>query len=487
MFKKHGFKIFGIFIIVISLLIFIVIQMNEGSYFQELAMEQAINDVELTALDLNSQITDISTEQRVVSQMMANDIFLKGWCADETADADTEHAQLLYSYLKAYQEKYDYDIVFFVSNKTYNYYYNDGLNKVISPEDDFDAWYFNFLDLNQEYDIQIDHDEVNDYSVSLFVNCIVEDINGNTLGVVGAGQEIDDFESSVEHLMDNLDVSTGIVNIGNAHNSFTGSSGAYMTVEDAMDTFNLSADDITMEVGNEGYTWTDGYLCTTILHNSDLNWNIIVQKDTQEFVNALLRQTYSRVSFLFMLILVFIIICIVLLVKLNTATRTHENTDELTGLMNSKLFNETFERDKKKLFINSRKTSLFILDIDNFKHFNDTYGHLYGNTVIATMGVKLKEAVGDKGIVSRWGGDEFVGALSMNADEAKVLLDELLINIKQLDTKSPLSFSCGIANINSHMTLVDNLKMADDALYKSKNTGKGCCTIFNKQEEADKF
>ena len=225
MLKRHGFKIFGIFIIVTLLLIFTVIRVNEGSYFQELAVNQAVNDVELTALDLNSQITNISTEQRVVSQMMANDIFLKEWCEDETSDAGTEHAQFLYSYLKAYQEKYDYDVVFFVSNNTYNYYYNDGLNKVISPDDDFDAWYFNFLDLNQEYDIQIDHDEVNDYSVSLFVNCIVEDNEGNTLGVVGAGQEIDDFESSVEYLMNNLDVSTGVVNIGNAHNSFTGSSG----------------------------------------------------------------------------------------------------------------------------------------------------------------------------------------------------------------------------------------------------------------------
>ena len=480
MLKRHGFKIFGIFIIVILLLIFTVIRVNEGSYFQELAVNQAVNDVELTALDLNSQITNISTEQRVVSQMMANDIFLKEWCEDETSDAGTEHAQFLYSYLKAYQEKYDYDVVFFVSNNTYNYYYNDGLNKVISPDDDFDAWYFNFLDLNQEYDIQIDHDEVNDYSVSLFVNCIVEDNEGNTLGVVGAGQEIDDFESSVEYLMNNLDVSTGVVNIGNAHNSFTGSSGAYMTIEDAMDTFNLSEDDITMEVSNEGYTWTDGYLCTTILHNSDLNWNIIVQKDTQGLVDELLRQTYSRDGFLFVLILVFIIIFIVLLAKLNSVTRTQENTDELTGLINSKLFNETFERNKKKLFFNSgnRITSLFILDIDNFKHFNDAYGHLYGNTVIATMGVKLKEAVGKRGIVARWGGDEFVGALSLSADETRNLLDELLDEIKQLDTKSPLTFSCGIAKINNHMSLEENLKLADDALYQSKNMGKSRCTIF---------
>ena len=408
--------------------------------------------------------------------MMANDIFLFKWCEDETGDTDDEHAQNLYDYLKAYQTKYNYDIVFFVSNKTYNYYYNDGLNKVVAPDDEFDSWYFNFLDLNQEYDIQIDHDEVNDFSVSLFVNCLVVDKSGEILGVVGVGNKIDDFESSVGDLTENLSISAGIVNKGNAHNSFKGSSGVYMTTEDAATAFNLSEDDVLMDVDKAGYTWIDGYLCTTIYHNNDLNWNIVVQKDTRSTVNNMLRQTYGRVSLMFVIILGFGIICIVLLSRLNSATRIKENTDELTGLINAKLFREIYEEKRKKLF-HKTKASLFILDIDNFKHFNDTYGHMYGNTIIRTMATYLNDSIGSNGIVSRWGGDEFVGIVFLDVQNTKAVMDELQQLVQQLDTKSSLSFSCGIAEIDYHKSLDDSFKFADSALYTSKGNGKAQSTI----------
>ena len=95
----------------------------------------------------------------------------------------------MYNYLREYKEKYNYDIVFFVSDQTYNYYYDGGLNKVISPDDNFDSWYFNFLDLNQEYDIQIDHDEVNDFSVSS-VSAILSSISDSSASAVDSAVEM---------------------------------------------------------------------------------------------------------------------------------------------------------------------------------------------------------------------------------------------------------------------------------------------------------
>ena len=476
MFKNHGFVILGAIIIIIVFGIFAGIQFNEGAYFKELAIEQAINDVELTAIDLNSQITNISTEQRVVSQMMANDIFLIMWCQEETTDTEGEHAQILYDYLKAYQEKYNYDIVFFVSDKTYNYYYNDGLNKVVSKEDEFDSWYFNFLDLDLEYDIQIDHDEVNDFAVSLFVNCIVVDSDGKTLGVVGIGNKVDDFETSIDVLAQNLRVSTGIVNKGNAHNSFTGSAGVYMTSEDASKTFNLSEDDVLMDVDTSGCTWTEGFICTAIFYNKNLNWNIIVQKDTDDIVRNMLKQTYGRVTFMLVIILIFSIICIILLSRLNKATKERENIDEITGLANAKLFREVFEEKRKKL-IHKKDSCLIILDIDDFKYFNDTYGHLYGNTILRTMANCLVDSIGNDGIVARWGGDEFIGAIFLNVEETKSRMDELQQVVQQLDTKSMLSFSCGIAKINHSKSLDENFKVTDGALYESKDNGKARSTV----------
>jgi diguanylate cyclase (GGDEF)-like protein len=476
MFKKHRFIIYGALIIIVVFAIFAGIQVNESSYFKKLAIEQATNDVNLTAMDLNSQITNMSTEQRVVSQMMANDIFLLRWCEEENEDTESAHAKELYEYLKTYQLKYNYDVVFFVSNKTYNYYYNDGLNKVVSRDSEFDSWYFNFLNLNQEYDIQIDHDEVNDYGVSLFVNCLVVDKDGNTIGVVGVGNKIDDFEASVSSLTDSLSINAGIVNKGNAHNSFTGSSGFYMTASDAAANFNISEEDVLKNVGTQGSTWTDGYLCTTVYHNKDLNWNIIVQKNTKELVASMLEQTYGRFVFMISTTLAVSIVCVILLSRLNRATRFNENIDELTGLINAKLFREIFQEKRKKRF-HQKKSCLFVLDIDNFKHFNDTYGHMYGNTIIRMMASNLKDLIASDGVVCRWGGDEFIGIIYHNVAESKIMMDELQCMVNKLETRSPLSFSCGITKINNHKSLEENFKLADSALYTSKENGKGQVTV----------
>ena len=107
MFKKHRFIICGALIIIVVFAIFAGIQFNESTYFKKIAIEQATNDVNLTAMDLNSQITNMSTEQRVVSQMMANDIFLLRWCEEENEDTESAHANELYEYLKTYQLKYN--------------------------------------------------------------------------------------------------------------------------------------------------------------------------------------------------------------------------------------------------------------------------------------------------------------------------------------------------------------------------------------------
>ncbi|WP_026666068.1 sensor domain-containing diguanylate cyclase [Butyrivibrio sp. FC2001] len=481
--KKNYTAIANIVIIILIVVVFAGIQFNEFSFYKETARNQAQNDVGLTSIDIKSRITSISSEQRVASQMMANDIFLKEWCNKETSDVNSEHAKQLYGYLNEYKEKYNYDVVFFVSNKTYNYYYDGGLNKVISKDDDFDIWYFNFLDLNQEYDIQIDHDEVNDFSVTLFVNCLVLNEAGDIAGVVGVGQKIDDFESSVNEIIESFDINVCIVNTGNAHNSFTGSSGVYKTAEDAANELGISKEDVLMDVGSNGHVWTNGNKITSVQKNEDLKWNIIVQKDISDEISELLKRSYMRVTFLIIIIVLYILVSFTFLKKIRDLNSIAENTDEFTGLFNNKLFKERFDKRhnaKLKKHVKETAGSLFILDVDDFKSFNDTFGHLYGNTVLKTMANELKDSVGDDGELCRWGGDEFVGEIYEEPEIALSILNGALENLKHKDTKMPITFSCGICKIDSRLSLADNLKMADKALYKSKEKGKKCCTIWER-------
>ena len=481
MLKNHAYIFANVLIILFVILGFAGMQMNELSYYREVANEQAINEVELTAKDINFQISNIATEQRLLSQMMANDIFLKEWCETETEDIDSEHTQFLYEYLNEYKEAYDYDVVFFVSNKTYNYYYDGGFNKVVSAEDDFDVWYFNFLELNEDYDIQIDHDEVNEFGVSLFVNCVVKDENGEILGVVGCGNGTDDFQTSLDEIAYDYNVEIGIVNVGNAHNSFEGSSGYYKTVSDAMESLGISEDEVTMDVGDEGYSWTNGSNCNFIINNDELNWNIIVQKDTTEIVSGLLEHMYNRVIFLVVLLVLYIVISTTFLSKISRYSRKNENTDEITGMINNKMFREMFEKSRKKGFQN-KETCLVLLDVDDFKTVNDNYGHLYGNTVLKTVSEELKHAIGSDGFIARWGGDEFVGLIYLDKHivfERLNLMQELL---QQMDTKVRISFSCGIVEIDRSVTLKEAFEKADRALYKAKENGKAQCYLSEAEE-----
>ncbi|WP_207638083.1 GGDEF domain-containing protein [Butyrivibrio sp. FC2001] len=384
----------------------------------------------------------------------------------------------MYNYLREYKEKYNYDIVFFVSDQTYNYYYDGGLNKVISPDDNFDSWYFNFLDLNQEYDIQIDHDEVNDFSVSLFVNCLVTDERGKTLGVVGVGNKIDDFQSKLENYESEYDLTVCIANVGNAHNSFTGSTTYYKTVEDAAKALGLSTDTITMDVDEDGYAWNDGNVCTKVMHNKALNWNIFVQTDITPNINILLAQMNRRIILLALIIISYLFVSFTLFSKLTRVTYEAQNTDDLTRIANNRLFKEKFDKENKRKY-GKMTASLFMLDVDNFKTFNDTKGHLYGNAVLHMVAETLKNQVGTNGFVGRWGGDEFIGVIYEAPDKAKVILDAAQIILTDKNPAMPISFSCGVSQIDNTLSLEKNMELADQALYKSKEDGKARCTVYN--------
>ncbi len=478
MLKKHAFIITNSIIILFIVAAFIVTQVNEYYYYKDVTIEQARTDINFTAVDISATLTNIITEQLVASQMMANDIFLKMWAESETIVDSDDQRSILYEYLNEYKEKYGYDVVFFVSDSTYKYYYNGGLNKVVSPEDEFDCWYFNFLNLKQEYDIQIDRDEVNNFSVSLFVNCLVTGRNGETLGVVGVGNKIDDFQKTLSNYKDSMGLKICIVNKGNAHNSFTGSTDYYKTVDDASKYLNLNKNIVTMNVGDEGYTWNEGNICTDIRYNKALNWNIIVQEDITDRINEFAVRINHRIAFLIGTIIIYAIVSFTLLSRLNRLTYKSQNTDELTGLMNNRLFKEKFAKENKRKLLKT-EASLFMLDVDNFKSFNDTLGHLYGNAVLHIVTEVLRESIGTEGYVARWGGDEFIGVIYNNPDKAQEILDKAQEIIAGKDTQMPISFSCGICKITGGQKLEKNIEIADTALYKSKEDGKGRCTIYN--------
>lgn len=169
------------------------------------------------------------------------------------------------------------------------------------------------------------------------------------------------------------------------------------------------------------------------------------------------------------------------------------NIDPLTGLFNRRYFNEHLESQWEWAKNHSKPVSLILLDIDHYKLFNDTYGHLAGDECLKNIAQYLSK-FNDLpfNVVSRYGGEEFCLLILSRPEDEVIQLSEQ-IREEVLDLKIPhpssptndfVTISIGIASVipNDKMTTDDLIVMADHALYHSKNNGRNQVTIYHELE-----
>ena len=159
--------------------------------------------------------------------------------------------------------------------------------------------------------------------------------------------------------------------------------------------------------------------------------------------------------------------------------------DPLTGLNNRRFLLEFLEVELARLTRQGQPLSLLMLDIDDFKHMNDTCGHSDGDAIILAIADALKVHFRDSDIISRYGGDEFLILMSgSSADHASERARELQQKIADKafgqnckDVRS-VTVSIGIASFPINGQTVDSLiKAADAALYRAKALGKNCIEV----------
>ncbi len=169
------------------------------------------------------------------------------------------------------------------------------------------------------------------------------------------------------------------------------------------------------------------------------------------------------------------------------------NHDSLTELPNVRL-----ARDRLSVAISgarrhSSRGAVFFIDLDGFKLFNDTYGHDIGDKVLQKIAARLTDCVREMDTVARFGGDEFLIILSelQETEEAEFIASRILeslaepMPVKGAQEELPLiriGASIGIAIFPDHSDNADQLiRLADEAMYKVKNSGKGGYSFSEQQ------
>jgi diguanylate cyclase (GGDEF)-like protein len=153
------------------------------------------------------------------------------------------------------------------------------------------------------------------------------------------------------------------------------------------------------------------------------------------------------------------------------------NRDYLTGLYNRRYFYKSAEESFQEAKERGENFSIAMIDIDNFKNINDTYGHDVGDKVIVTLSQILTTSVDAKDIVARFGGEEFCIVLKNMPEDAIIKKFEFIRNKVATSTvkieSGTLNFTISIGALTApEDTLEESINTADMFLYNAKNSGK---------------
>ncbi len=148
-------------------------------------------------------------------------------------------------------------------------------------------------------------------------------------------------------------------------------------------------------------------------------------------------------------------------------------TDGLTGIYNYRYCTQTLDYEIVRAKRYGRNLSLLMIDVDQFKSYNDTLGPLEGDKLLKSIAQIIKQNVRTTDVACRYAGDEFAVILpETDLSQARVTAEKIRKKISELSAKQPISVSIGLAKSNAQTNRYDLIQKADSHLYTAKHQGK---------------
>jgi diguanylate cyclase (GGDEF)-like protein/PAS domain S-box-containing protein len=177
-------------------------------------------------------------------------------------------------------------------------------------------------------------------------------------------------------------------------------------------------------------------------------------------------------------------------VKLHERLREQAIRDPLTGLLNRRFLEETLARDVFRAQRRNSALCVVMLDLDDFKRFNDTFGHHAGDTFLREFGREMRETLRKSDISCRFGGDEFVLVFPDSPlPDAQKRTEQICDMVKELQSRhgelktGTITVSAGIAQAGLHASDAGELlRAADRALYAAKAAGRDRVAVYQAKE-----
>ena len=163
----------------------------------------------------------------------------------------------------------------------------------------------------------------------------------------------------------------------------------------------------------------------------------------------------------------------------------HATTDALTGLGNRRSMEESFPREIRQCLDNDKPVALIMIDVDNFKDFNDKFGHQAGDRALIAVARILEHQFRPADVLIRYGGDEFAVLLpDADEDTAQRIAERVRTTVSGDTSHSgdsliqiPIRVSMGVASIEGTGSLNNLIRSADAALYRAKRAGRDIVSV----------
>lgn len=410
-----------------------------------------------------------------ISSLMSNDTFVKDWILH-----GEKNVQQIQRYLSTIKEKYGFVSSFLISDKTKNYYHFKGVHKRVSRNDPHDIWYYNFIDKNIDYDLDVDNDEAASHELTIFINHRLTGTDGNLLGVTGVGLAMKDAGIMLKKYMDQHDKNIylvdarGLVQIHSDY-SLIEKMNIFETAgmkDVAASLLSATDDPVLAEYDRSGE-----HMIAISRYVPEFKWFVIVEQVENHALEEIRKSFAGNLTAGLFLTILVIMINIFTVNYFQNRLVAMATTDDLTGIHNRRSFYELSEREFAGYKRFKNRLSIIVIDLDHFKSFNDNYGHNMGDKVLIEFAETVKKQIREVDIFGRTGGEEFAVILPHTGlDMAISTAERIRIAVENMripGSRETITVSAGAAEADS---TTDSLKAlmerGDKAMYLAKREGR---------------